>query len=393
MAELSRFDVSEITTFLPNPADVARMRAVCKTWRHWVEEPTVNNEIISKFLTNDWSDLFYTAIVRDSVEIAKIALDKAAVISPSYGATQFSFACSRGCENIAKLLISRFSVNYNKGFISAVANGHLNLARMLVAHGADAFDEALFSACENLNYAGAEFAIALGAKDLDLAFIKSCESGFARFVEFLLPEISDIQVLNDGLAQVCGRPFTDGENHTIAHAIIACGADAYDEALEIASESDDNIEFTRFLLSLGAKVELWDFPRPYDSDDSDLEDQTDPLESRSKTVKLILEHGLSISLRCCLVVLSSHDLSIIAPLILSDNFTRFFTEIMEHMHNLEDKIETPEDFDYYTTVMRIIISRAQPKCPVCKNPITWHLNSRPRPPPRPAPRPASPSDD
>ena len=394
MAELSSFELNEITAYLSNPADIARMRAVCMAWRQWVEEPTVYNETIAEVLELSRRDLLDIAIRKDSIELARIALSK--VSRDAFDIHVFDDACSRARDSIAELIILHYdklakrasnpAAVYNMLFVYAVQNGRVNPARMLIQRGANNFDDALLYACFSHNIDGAKFAIAHGATNFTKAFLKACkprawhiyrERSYpcAEIVELLLPKISNINTLNKGLRLACSCLNPYGGDATAARAIIARGANAYCDALEYSCSSDTHFKFTQYAISCSTSPASWKFPTL--------------TRNNLETAKMMLNYGLIVDADFCLNAIAYNDISLIISLILSENGTTHISAIMTRMHALEEAIETPEDFDRFHKIMRAIAAYSRAECPVCSLPLRRHINSRPRPPPRPA----SPSDN
>jgi len=359
MAAITQFDLRAIAAYLLNPADVARVRAVCRDWRRWIPEPTPSGETLAEILAAPYDKLLNAAIKYNSIELAKIALGK--MLPCHINMNFFDDACYYGYDDIATLIVARYQdiarvfyyphVNYNGFFCCATSYARINLARELIEQGANAFNEALILACRRKSFEGAKFALSVGATNIDEAIIEAIQSDFLQFAEVLLQKIRDIYVLNRALRAACFNMLRANRDSTFARTLIERGADAYDDALYISGRSDKTIEFTRFLLSLGAIPGEWDW-----------------INDNPETIKLLLDNGLIMSENLCTEAISSRDIAI-TTLLISYGAAIHLAAIMERIHAMNE----PEDFEYMNAVIHALIENRQTNCPICNNALSHHF--------------------
>ena len=368
MACITQFDLRAIAAYLPNPADVARVRAVCRDWRGWVEAPKVNDDGINVVIGYPQELLLTRAIELDSVELAKIAIARTYPIDHN---NWFHLAFKHKRDDIAILMFKdsiRFhnNTNYDSYFKYAVAFGCIKMARFLIECGAKLFNDALLLACEYKNREGVKFALSLGATNIKNAFIEACSYSYRwtlyfgkiaaqpcmQVIELLLPLVNDVNTLNKGLEAACRSIDYRNGDSAIARALIDRGANAYDAALYISSMSDSTIEFTRFLLSLGATPGEWD--RVYNN---------------PKTLELMLNNGAIVSEALYMNALETFDLRPITALF-SHSGVKYLPSIMEYIHETKT---VPEGFEHLNGIIRLLIAHGEAYCPMCEGELSQHF--------------------
>jgi len=244
MEILGPHELAHVFAQLTNPADVVRVRAVCREWRALVSPPRVNGKPLANFLRTRPNEILEVACRLNSLDLAKYAvLHKATNLVDGFASAckignkeiallmvkhrvnsftwGFYYACFGGhkelvniiiscnetardnelrrvriggdCEHLEKLIILAYSNDFNFGLFGACAGGHKEIAELMISRDATDFNRGLEGACAGGHKELAELMISRGATDLKTGLTCACKrdhAEVAKLIGNLAPTVS-----------------------------------------------------------------------------------------------------------------------------------------------------------------------------------------------------------